>query len=193
MLGFFIYAVITYKPARSDRYVSRDESNAHVVVTNTIVHSKLASIGQLATYEYSYEGYTTYEADKDWVILNSLTRSSVEVDYEGVIKAGVSVGDIDIKVDEDERIIYLTMPQPTIISNEITIPNSNENVAIFGSLDGDTASSLMDNTKNEELNHAIANGLYYRANDNAKQIIRDLLAVYDDYDLVFIDYDEGRR
>ncbi len=193
VLGIATYAVVKYEKPRIKDYITRDNSNSHVEVTNTVIRRKLNSIGELATYEYTYEGYITREADKQWVILNNLTKSTVEIDYEGTIKAGISVGDIDINVDDDDMVIYLTMPRPTIISNEIEITNYEENVAWFGSVEGNTASNLTNSAKEEELEEAIDQGLYRNASENAEQIISDLLSVYDEYELVFIDYAEGLR
>ena len=190
-LAVFVYAIATFKLPTKKDFVLRDNSDNEIELTNTIVHKKLEAVGEIASYKYVYDGYMTRESDRGWEFLNFLTESSVEVDYTGTIKAGVNVDDIEIEVDDKDKVIYLTMPRPIIISNEIDITHYSEEVAIFGGVAGDTANSMMDIAKEEELQEAINDGLMRNANENAKEIIRGLLSVYDDYEIVFNDYDEG--
>jgi len=190
-LAVFVYAIATFKLPTKKDLVLRDNSDNEIELTNTIVHKKLEAVGEIASYKYVYDGYMTRESDRGWEFLNFLTESSVEVDYTGTIKAGVNVDDIEIEVDDKDKVIYLTMPRPIIISNEIDITHYSEEVAIFGGVAGDTANSMMDIAKEEELQEAINDGLMRNANENAKEIIRGLLSVYDDYEIVFNDYDEG--
>ena len=190
-LAVFVYAIATFKLPTKKDFVLRDNSDNEIELTNTIVHKKLEAVGEIASYKYVYDGYMTRESDRGWEFLNFLTESSVEVDYTGTIKAGVNVDDIEIEVDDKDKVIYLTMPRPIIISNEIDITHYSEEVAIFGGVAGDTANSMMDIAREEELQEAINDGLMRNANENAKEIIRGLLSVYDDYEIVFNDYDEG--
>ena len=190
-LAVFVYAIATFKLPTKKDFVLRDNSDNEIELTNTIVHKKLEAVGEIASYKYVYDGYMTRESDRGWEFLNFLTESSVEVDYTGTIKAGVNVDDIEIEVDDKEKVIYLNMPQPIIISNEIDITHYSEEVAIFGGVSGDTANTMMDIAREEELQEALKDGLMRNANENAKEIIRGLLSVYDDYEIVFNDYDEG--
>lgn len=192
-LAVFTYAVITFKLPSAKDMVTKDTSNEHVEATNTVIHRKLESIGELATYKYTYDGYITQESDKNWEYLNFLTESSVEIDYKGTIRAGVTFDDIGIDVDEDKKIIYLEMPRPVILTNEIDITRYSEQVAIFGSVSGDTANTLTNTAKEDELNEAINQGLLHNANENAKKIIGNLLSAFDDYEIVYIDHDEEWR
>jgi hypothetical protein len=185
-LFVLVYAVARYEPPRSTRYKYVDEYNSHVEVTNRMVESRLSSIGELATYSYSYSGDITFTADKDWFIFNSLTESTIVIDYQGEIKAGIDISEIEIYVDNEEGVIYLTLPQPIVISNTIEATDYSEDISIFGEVAGDTSDALLDTAKEDELGHAIDDGLMDNAVDEAQEAIEDLLSVYDGYEIVFV-------
>lgn len=192
-LGLLAFAIIRYEPPKKMRYTTTDKKNVNVTVTNKTVAAKLESVSELATYVYAYKGDVTKKADKDWVILNFLTKSEINIEYEGVIKAGVKANQILIEVNQDEKIIYLTMPMPTIISHEITVTNYDEDVAIFGEVSGSDGTDLLEAVKEEELEDAIDKGLYKEASENAKKAVVDLLSVYDEYEIVFVETETGRK
>lgn len=182
-----VIAIVTHKPEKKSRYVSTDRKNAEVVVTNKTVEKKLESIAELGTYEYEYKGEVTREADKNWVILNALTKSEITIEYEGVIKAGIIVDDIVIEVNQKDKVIFLTMPDPTILSNEINVTDYDEDVAVFGSVSGSDGTDMLEMVKEEELEEAIDDGLLDEAYANSKKAIKDLLSVYEDYEIVFVE------
>ena len=192
-LGVLAFAIIRYEPPKKMRYTTTDRKNVNVTVTNKTVAAKLESVSELATYVYAYKGEVSKEADKDWVILNFLTKSEITIEYEGVIKAGVKADQILIEVNQKEKIIYLTMPIPTIISNEITVTNYDEDVAVFGSVSGSDGTDLLEQVKEEELEDAIDNGLLKEAGENAKKAVADLLSVYDEYQIVFVEKEMGMK
>ena len=189
-LGLLVFAIIKHEPPKVTKYVAKETKN-HVVVTNTVIAKKLESIGELASYEYKYEGNVTKEADKEWVILNQLTKSTITIDYEGTIKAGIRVEDIQINVSEDEGLIYLTLPKPYVISNEINATNYSEDVKVFGNVKGSDGSDMLDTVKKEQQEAAINNGLLTLAEKNSEDAIKKLLSVYDYYHIIFVDAEEG--
>lgn len=182
-------AIVKYEPPRTTNYHRRADTNAHVEVTNTVVQRKLSALGELATYSYSYSGDITYTADKDWFIFNSLTESTVYIEYEGEIKAGIDVAGIDVYVDQDEQVIYITLPRPIVISNNITSTEYSEDISVFGEVSGDTSDALLDEAREDELDEAIDCGLMDYATINAQEAIEDLLSIYDDYEVVFVSYE----
>ena len=188
-----VYAIATFRLPSAKDLVIKDTTNTNVEATNTVIHRKLESIGELATYKYTYDGYITQEADRDWEYLNFLTESNVQIDYKGTIRAGIPFNNIGIDVDENKKIIYLEMPKPVILSNEIDVTRYSEEVAIFGSVSGDTANTLTDAAKESELNEAINQGLLRNADENARKIIGNLLSAFDDYEIIYIDYDQEWR
>ena len=192
-IGILAFAIIRYEPPKKMRYTTTDKKNVNVTVTNKTVAAKLESVSELATYVYAYKGEVTKKADKDWVVLNFLTKSEITIEYEGLIKAGVKADQILIEVNQDEKIIFLTMPMPQIISHEITVTDYDEDVAVFGSVSGSDGTDLLEAVKEEELEDAIDKGLYKEASENAKKTIADLLSVYDEYEIVFVENEVGLK
>ncbi len=192
-LVVLVYAIATFRLPTAKDLLIKDTSNTNVEATNTIIHRKLESIGELATYKYTYDGYITQEADRGWEYLNFLTESNVQVDYKGTIRAGIPFNDIGIDVDENKKIIYLEMPKPVILSNEIDVTRYSEEVSFFGSVSGDTANTLTDAAKEDELSEAINQGLLRNADENARKIIGNLLSAFDDYEIIYIDRDQEWR
>ena len=154
---------------------------------------KLSAIGELSTYSYEYEGEAEMEYDRDWVVLNFLTDTEIDIEYRGVIKAGISIDQVGIEVDNELMIIFISLPRPQILSNEIEMTAYDADVDVFGKVDGDDASTLLEVAKMDELDRAIADGLLVEASANAEQIITDLLSVYDDYEIRFLFTDREIR
>ncbi|MBP5261122.1 MAG: DUF4230 domain-containing protein [Clostridiales bacterium] len=192
-LVVLVYAIATFRLPTAKDLVLKDNSDLNVEATNTVIHRKLESIGELETYKYTYDGYITQESDRGWEYLNFLTESNIEIDYVGTIRAGIHFNEIGIDVDENKKIIYLEMPKPVILSNEVDITHYSEEVAIFGGVSGDTANTLTEAAKEDELNEAINQGLLRNADENAKKIVGDLLSAFDEYEIVYIDRDQEWR
>lgn len=185
---FMLVAIIRYEPPRKYSHIS-----ARGEVTITEVEKKLSSIGEIATYQYEYVGEAELEDDRDWVILNFLTDSEIEIEYEGVIKAGIRIEDIIIDVDNDRQLIIITLPKPVILSNEIVMTDYSEDVDVFGKVDGDDAAALLEESRSNELQMALDDGILVMATENARQVIANLLSVYDDYQVTFVYADPAIR
>lgn len=193
-LGLLVFAIIRYEPPKKLRYTTTDKKNVNITVTNKTISEKLVSVSELSTYQHEYHGEVNMKADKDWVVFNFLTESEITIEYEGIIKAGVKVDQILIEVNQDEKIIFLTMPTPEILSNEISIVNYEEDVSWFGEVSGSDGNDLLEQAKEEERDKAIKGGLLKNADQKAKQTVRDLLSVYEnEYQIVFVETEMGRK
>lgn len=184
-----IVAIVKYEPPRKSMYYAPGGKD---ITVNEIKH-KLSAIGELSTYSYEYEGEAEMEYDRDWVVLNFLTDTEIDIEYRGVIKAGISIDQVGIEVDNELMIIFISLPRPQILSNEIEMTAYDADVDVFGKVDGDDASTLLEAAKMDELDRAIADGLLVEASTNAEQIITDLLSVYDDYEIRFLFTDREIR
>lgn len=94
-------------------------------ITQDILEQKLQDIGELATVEYHYTNMGKFEDRLDfygWAV--PLTKKSFIVSYDGVIKAGVDVEDLQIEVHHIAspsrgKKFEITLPEPKILSHEI--------------------------------------------------------------------------
>lgn len=150
------------------------------------VEARLLEIGEMSTALYEYEGVIT-ESDCDELFDYDLpwTRYFVELEYEGEIRAGYEIKDIDVTVDDDEMIIYIELPEPEVFSNEITDRDLEWSDGLFNEVDPDIEIELTEEVKEEELEAAIDAGLFERAETSAQNTIRGMLAIYTDYEVVF--------
>ena len=119
------------------------------------VEARLFEIGELSTALYDYEGVIT-ESDCDELFDYDLpwTRYFVELEYEGEIRAGYEIKDIDVTVDDDEMIIYIELPEPEVFSNEITDRDLEWSDGLFNEVDPDIEIELTEEVKEEELEAA---------------------------------------
>ena len=156
------------------------------VVTIVEVESAMSQIGEITTVSYDYSG-VSYESDCSkffqWEV--GLTRNSIEVEYEGTIRAGYVIEDIQVSVDNENEIITLTLPDVQIFSNEITDEDIDWDNNFFNHIDPDAATDLIEEAREDELEEAIENGLYTEAEENAKMVITNILSEVCDYEIVF--------
>lgn len=164
------------------------EPEEATVVTIVEIESAMSQIGEITTVQYEYSG-EAYSSDCNklfnWEI--GFTENSIEVFYEGVIRAGYVIEDIEVSVDQDSRTILITLPEAQVFSNEIITQDVEWDDNIFNRIDPDVASDLVEEAREEELEEAIDNGLYDDAEANAKSVIENVLAEFSDYQVVFTD------
>ena len=158
------------------------------------IEGTLNDIGELATASYGYTlVQTTTKPGKTIldVIKVPFTESKVMYSYSGDIKAGIHFDDIKVDVNEDNKVITITLPEPEILSREIF----NDSLIVY-----DEKSSIFNQFTIEDLNmsqaelldmaeaQALEQGLLENAEENAKNIIKgSVLGYYDlnEYELRF--------
>jgi hypothetical protein len=126
----------------------------------------------------------------DWNI--PFTEKSFVLKWNGVIKAGVILEDVDITVDEEAGKITVSMPPAQILSYIVdrdSIEVLDERDSIFNSITIDDKMKFDATTEEAMRQRAIDNGLLDKAQKNAQDIIRRLLtanpAVGDAYVIEF--------
>lgn len=169
-------------------------ASGNITITLDTLYSEIRDIGELATVEYLFTDAAKFSDSKkikDWDI--PFTEKSFVLKWDGVIKAGILVEEIQIEVLEAEKKILVTLPQAQILSysvdadsveildeknnllNEITVSDKLQ-------FDADTEAAMRQ--------RAIDNGILEKARENAERIIEKLLtanpAVKENYTIVFI-------
>ncbi len=158
-------------------------------VTDLVAESRLEAIGEFATYQYVYSGVkektdTRYLLDK---IVIPGTTNYQKYAYRGTIKVGYQVSEMKIHVDNLRREIYVTLPEPVVLSNTIEQDNSvYEQVNnIFNPIRGNAIAVMEQEIKEEELEKAKTAGLFGLAAEHAQELITDLLSAFDGYTVVY--------
>ncbi len=92
-------------------------------ITDTVIYEQLNAISELAVYEYRYKNHV------DCTNVPQLLGHDVwatdhwfAFDYSGIIKVGFDFDRISVLlVDPNTRTVFIHMPDPAVLSNEISI------------------------------------------------------------------------
>lgn len=154
-------------------------SAQHASVSAELISQRLDDIGELATVEYHYTNAGKYENQADfygWKV--PFTKKSFFVCYDGSMKAGFDVQDMDVEVSRKQ--ITIILPPAHILSHEIdrdSIEVLDETKNIFNQISiteyNDFCADQMDKTEQK----AVEKGLLQEAQQRAQKVILDVLEV----------------
>ncbi len=161
------------------------------VVTVDEVKAKIQEIGELTSCEGSYivtkgQDFTRYMLDN---IPVPGTTNHIELTCSGIVKAGYNLDDIAIKVDNNSKTIYVSLPNVKINSNQLIWDNSmecKEKNNILNPIDFEQYQILITDIKAEGLQEAENNGLYNMVEQNAKHLIENFLGCFVEYKVIFM-------
>lgn len=155
-------------------------------VTMVEIESAMSMIGELTTVSYEYNGVTfvsDYAQLVDWNV--PLTRNMLAVEYEGAIRAGYTVSDIEFVIDDEAQTITVVLPAMEVFSNEISAQEVEWEDNILNHISPDAVTNILDEAREEELDAAYEAGLVQDAEDSAEAVITDVLSKLFDYEVVF--------
>lgn len=161
-----------------------------MVLTINEVEAKLQEIGELSSCEGDYtvrrgKDFTRYFIDK---IPVPGTTNHVEIECNGIVKAGYKIDDIVPTIDEKSKTIYIALPEIIITSNEVLWDNmqSYDTNTPLNPIDFEEYKTVISEIKEEGLKEAIKQGLYESAEANAHTVICNFLGCFVDYEVKFI-------
>lgn len=160
------------------------------IVTKEEIELKLVEIGQFATYSAEYDveksaNYTRYFLD-DIPVLG--TTNKVNIQCSGIVKLGYQVEDIVPTIDNESMKIYIAIPEPQVLDNYIIWESvkCEEINNILNPIDFDQYQTLIGEIEQLGLEKATDEGIYEAASENVQILITNFLAVFEDYDVVFL-------
>lgn len=165
-----------------------------MVITRSEVRSKLKAIGQLATYSLEYtiekssEDSTTvdfFSLVKNWKIPWSTNKITFKC--SGIVKVGIEVSEIDIDVDNENKVITVDLPDIELLDNYViwdSVEVSEQN-NVINPISFDQYDILVTEIEKEGLKEAEDKKIYDKAETNLKDIIEELLEVFDGYEIKF--------
>ena len=163
------------------------DSEEGSTVTMVEIESAMSRIGELTSVSYNYSGVTfasDYAQIVEWDV--PFTRNMLAVEYEGTIRAGYMVSDIEFVVDDETQIITVTLPEMEVFSNEINTQEVEWEDNILNHISPDAVTDILDEARDEELEAAFEAGIEQEAQESVESIIVDILSKVSDYDVEFI-------
>lgn len=105
------------------------------------------------------------------------TSSKAIMTYRGVIKAGVDFDQIQIEVNDEQKMVSLTMPPARILSNEIDLNSFekfDESNSIFNPINIESYNQSLIEMKTKAESQAVENGILEAAKSNAEVLIQSM-------------------
>lgn len=119
MVGiFFIKKDSKQVEAKADSLkvnIPKYEDDTEVKTDFSIIQDGLRDMGFLITEEYYFEAIERYTKNKK-IVFKLTSESSFSYSYEGVVEAGVDFTEIKVDVNDQDKIIEITIPKSEIKS-----------------------------------------------------------------------------
>lgn len=148
-------------------------------VTISLIESEIKDIGELTTIEYLYTNAGKFEDPKELFGVNiPFTTKSFIAKWDGIIKAGVTIDQIIVKINDANKEIIIYMPKAKILSHEIdndSIETLDEKDGLFNPVKVEDVREFDAVSKDAMDERAIENGILDKAFENAKEIIEKLV------------------
>jgi len=157
------------------------QADGAAVITGDLLGQQLRSVRELVSVEYHYTNMGRFENQLDfygWKV--PFTTKRFIVSYDGIIKAGVDFGKVQVMVDEASHTVTVTLPESEIISHEISedsIEVFDETSNVFNNITIEDYVGFTQEQKSVMAQQAIDNGLLTAASENARSTVESLLAV----------------
>lgn len=160
-------------------------------ISLSVIESEIRNIGELATVEYIFTDAARFSDSKqikDWNI--PFTEKSFLMKWDGTIKAGINVENIDVSIDVEKQEIVIALPQAEILSYEVdesTVEVLDEKDNVFNSISVDDKVNFDTSTKEAMIERAVENGLLEKAQKQAEAVVTNLLTAFaENYTITFI-------
>lgn len=139
-------------------------------------------VSELATSEFIYNGIAVVYKDEKKEDIKYHIR------YDAIVKAGIDIKDVEFNISEDEKIIYVTLPDVTIFSDPSIDANSLSYIPSEKEYD---LGEVLKTCEADVLKEAgEATELKTSAEDNLKEIIEALLTPLADAEGYQIEWSE---
>jgi len=167
-----------------------DLENAHPALTDDHIEETLTQIGELATTSFEYSNQKTVtDTRKIFGFDIPGTTKTVTIVYSGVIKVGYDVLTLPCAVDEAEKTLTFTLPQPTVLDNYIILDTlqCTDGNNILNPIGSEDIVGYFGEIEAEELARAEENGIYEQAEEQLKSILIHYFADFPDYTVSFVE------
>ena len=107
------------------------------IITGDTIREQFSDLGELVAIEYIYTNADQYENQNQvtvfkWEVGVPFTAKSFLLSYDGRIKAGVALSNVQVDINDNARTITVTLPPAEITSHEIF----EDSIRVFNEKDG---------------------------------------------------------
>lgn len=159
-----------------------EDTNEKVTITSDTIKESLGAIRELVTQEYIYTNADKRESSEKWLwgVERPFSGNSLLVTYDGTIKAGVDLSQVEITVDEEKQTITVILPPSKITDNNI--PQESIEVVevkngLFNDVTFDNYNEFIAEQKVIMEQKAIDQGLLTKADEEAIALVKSVLSV----------------
>ena len=149
-----------------------------ISVSTDTIQDGLANMGVLITQEYYFTQVEKYTKEKTF--LKFITSSSEFMySYDGAVMAGIDFEKIEIKTDEDRKIITVDMPDSEIQAVTIdkdTFKIYSEKDSLWNPLKLEDYSISLVEFEDAAKEKAIASGILGRSDEQARNLVREFIS-----------------
>ena len=153
------------------------------IITREILDNEITSLSELVTKKYWYRNATQKDEAKKWLWGADMPFSDIQFValYDGYIKAGIDLKDVKFDVNQNTKVITITMPKSQILDHNI--PQETINVLqvknnLFNSVSFNDYNRFISSEKNVMAETAIGQGILTEADEEAKNIIETPVFIY---------------
>lgn len=151
------------------------------VITSETLKSQINALQELVTQEYIYTNADRRTDNVKWLFnwTRPFSGTSLLVTYDGSIKAGVDLSEVQVDVDEETREITITLPPSRITDNNI--PQESITVVevkngLFNEVTFDDYNTFISEQKVIMESKAIERGILEKASEEARKAVEAFLA-----------------
>ena len=146
------------------------------------VNKMIEKIQELSTINYHYTNVGSYEKQNELIgIKIPLTYKRFIVTYDGTMKIGINLKNIEVKIVDKE--IMIKLPKPEILSNQMledSIRFFDQTSGIFNPLKLNEYTDFVKKLNAEALEKVEKSGIMKEAVENAKLALTNLLSLNPD-------------
>jgi hypothetical protein len=179
-----VYGLFAFVTKHGINPLSREKE-----ITSIMVEEKLNQIGELATSSFTYSGTRRETSTRQLFGVDiPLTENSVDIDYTGVIKVGYQLEGVHRDIDVKNKYITIKLPEPQVLDNYIIYDklHCSDSNNILNPISSEQVTDYFNVIEQEELEKAVAQGIYEVAESQLKTIIVAFLADLDGYQVKFV-------
>lgn len=160
------------------------------IVTLDEIEVTLRELQEFATYSGTYQvsrSEDVWRCLDDWGL--PLTRNTVAVACEGVVKVGYDVNLIAVEIDEKSETVYLRLPPVSVLDNYVivdTVDASSSVNNLLHPLSFDQYREVIVSVEEEGLAKVTEKGLFEHAEESFRRLVTANLAGVTDYRIVFL-------
>lgn len=182
--------IVTVEPSRDKSGMNLPGEKRRRFLTEEEVCAQLVEMAELATYCGTYSVSRTEDCRRylleDYAIPG--TTNTITVRCRGIVKVGYSVEEIVPQVDNSNQTIYISLPNPRVLDNYIIWDSvrCQETNNILNPIAFQQYQDLIEDLEAAGLEEVEEEGIYTAAEEQVKVIVRNFLAGFEGYEVVFL-------